>query len=95
MNRNQIIDSIVNYLKQNQVKEIGLFGSFARNEMKESSDIDILVEYKRGTTLLDIVRMKQELNELLGRKVDLVSKNAVRSSVMNYIKQDLQVVYHD
>ena len=95
MNRNQIIDSIVNYLKQNQVKEIGLFGSFARNEMKESSDIDILVEYKRGTTLLDIVRMKQDLNQLLGRKVDLVSKNAVRSSVMNYIKQDLQVVYHD
>lgn len=95
MNRTQIIESIVNYLKQNQVKEIGLFGSFARNEMKESSDIDILVEYKRGTTLLDIVRMKQELNALLGRKVDLVSKNAVRSSVMNYIKQDLQVVYHD
>ncbi|HWY11708.1 MAG TPA: nucleotidyltransferase family protein [Bacteroidia bacterium] len=95
MNRNQIIEAIVNYLKQNQVKEIGLFGSFARNEMKESSDIDVLVEYKRGTTLLDIVRMKQELNNIIGRKVDLVSKNAVRSSVMNYIKNDLQVVYHD
>jgi predicted nucleotidyltransferase len=95
VNRNQIIDSIVNYLKQNQVKEIGLFGSFARNEMKEESDIDILVEYKRGTTLLDIVRMKEELYNLIGRKVDLVSKNAVRSSVMNYIKQDLQVIYHD
>jgi predicted nucleotidyltransferase len=95
VNRNQIIEAIVNYLKQNQVKEIGLFGSFARNEMKESSDIDVLVEYKRGTTLLDIVRMKQELNNIIGRKVDLVSKNAVRSSVMNYIKNDLQVVYHD
>ena len=95
MNRTQIIDSIINYLKKNQVKEIGLFGSFARNEIKESSDIDLLVEYKRGTTLLDIVRMKQELNDLLGRKVDLVSKNAVRSSVMNYIKNDLQVIYHD
>jgi predicted nucleotidyltransferase len=94
VHRTQIIDSIINYLKQNQVKEISLFGSFARNEMKESSDIDILVEYKRGTTLLDIVRMKQELNELLGYNVDLVSKNAVKRSLMNYIEKDLQVIYH-
>ncbi len=84
----------MDYLSKHKVIEVGLFGSFARNEMTESSDIDILVEYSRGTTLLDIVKMKQELYVLVGRKVDLVSKRAVRKKIMEHILPDLQTVYH-
>lgn len=94
MNKTNIIKTIVNYLKQYKVIEIGIFGSFARNEMTDKSDIDILVEYSRGTTILDIVKMKQELNELIGRKIDLVSKRAVRKRIMENIQTDLQTVYH-
>jgi len=94
MEKKQIIQTIVNYLKQYHVREIGLFGSFARNEMTPESDIDVLVEYCRGTTLFDMVKMKLDLAERVGRKVDLVSKNAVRSDLMEYIKKDLQLVYH-
>lgn len=45
MTNSEIIDTATAYLKMNKVKEIGFFGSFARNEMTDTSDIDILVEY--------------------------------------------------
>jgi len=93
MGRTETIQAITNYLKQNKVKEASIFGSFTRNEMTPKSDIDILVEYSRGTTLLDIVRMKQELFSLIGRKVDLVSKRAIRKSILQNIQSDLQVLY--
>jgi predicted nucleotidyltransferase len=94
MSKSDTIKTIVDYLRKHKVIEVGLFGSFARNEMTESSDIDILVEYSRGTTILDIVKMKQELNVLVGRKIDLVSKHAVRKQIMEHILPDLQTVYH-
>ncbi|MHB8259708.1 MAG: nucleotidyltransferase family protein [Bacteroidia bacterium] len=94
MSKAETIQKIVAYLQKQKVQEIGIFGSFVRNEMTANSDIDVLVEYSRGTTILDIVKMKQELFSLLGRKVDLVSKRAVRTQIMESIKNDLQTVYH-
>lgn len=94
VNRVETIEKLVSYLQKQKVQEIGIFGSFARNEMNANSDIDVLVEYSRGTTILDIVKMKQDLFSLLGRKVDLVSKRAVRKQIMENIKNDLQTVYH-
>ena len=84
MSKSDTIKTIVDYLRKHKVTEVGLFGSFVRNEMTDRSDIDVLVEYSRGTTILDIVKMKQELFELVGRKVDLVSKHAVRKRIMEY-----------
>jgi len=95
MHRKKIIDTIVSYLRKNGIKEIGFFGSFIRDEMNVDSDIDILVKYSRGTTLIDIVRMKTELCEKIGRKVDLVSKLAVKPRVMKYIQKDLRIIYHE
>lgn len=94
MDKRHIINIIVNYLKQYKIKEISIFGSFGRDEMTDKSDIDILVEYSRGTTLFQIVKMQMELSEKTGRKVDLVDKYAVLPKLMDYIKKDLQIVYH-
>jgi predicted nucleotidyltransferase len=94
MNKKEIIQTIIDYLKKYGVKEISLFGSFVRNEMTAESDIDVMVEYPRGITLLDIVKMRMELAERVGRKVDLVDKEAVYPKVMEYIMRDLQTVYH-
>jgi len=94
MSKEDIISTIVNYLKRYKVNEIGIFGSFVRDEMTDKSDIDVLVDYPRGITLFDIAKMKIELGEMLGREVDLVSKNAVRKRIMDYIAKDLQTVYH-
>lgn len=88
------MQTIVDYLKKYQVKEVGFFGSFMRDEMNPESDIDVLVSYKRGTTLFDIVKMHLDLKEKIGRKVDLVSRDAVRPDIMKYIQKDLHTMYH-
>ncbi|MEW6172706.1 MAG: nucleotidyltransferase family protein [Bacillota bacterium] len=59
-------------LRRYGVKKAGLFGSFARGEMREGSDIDLLVEIEKDISLLDFVGLKLEIEEALGRKVDLV-----------------------
>ncbi|MBX3163521.1 MAG: nucleotidyltransferase domain-containing protein [Bacteroidetes bacterium] len=92
--KNKIMQTIVDYLKNYKVIEVGFFGSFMRDEMNADSDIDILVKYNRGTTLFDIVKMKMDLTEKTGRNIDLVDKEAVFPKVMEYIQKDLKTVYH-
>jgi len=54
-----------------------VFGSFARGEECPDSDLDVLVDLEPGRDLLDIVAIKQDLEALLGRKVDVVTERAV------------------
>ena len=74
------------------VKEIGIFGSYVRNEQTESSDVDILVEFERPIGW-EIVDLKEYLEKILGIKVDLVSKGGIvrRPLLWKYVKEE--VVY--
>lgn len=65
--------------------EVKLFGSVARGTSTESSDVDLLVTMKPGSSLLDIIAIKQDLEDLLGRKVDVVTEN----SISPYIKDEI------
>lgn len=93
MSNNEIQNIIVEELKKHSASYIGIFGSFARNEMNESSDIDVLVEFKGRISLLDLVGFEIELSEQLGRKVDLVTRGAVYPKLWPYIQKDLKVLY--
>jgi predicted nucleotidyltransferase len=64
---------IVKTLKKYGVKKAGIFGSYVRGEQKKDSDVDILIEPKEDTSLLDLSGLKIELEENLGKNVDLVS----------------------
>lgn len=65
-------------LKRHSVKRAAIFGSFARGEAKANSDVDILIEYKtKNKSLFDLVDLKSELEEILGRKVDIVTYNSI------------------
>lgn len=65
-------------LKRHAVKRASIFGSFARGEAKASSDVDFLIEYKtKDKSLFDLVDLKAELEETLGRKVDIVTFNSI------------------
>lgn len=65
-------------LKKHQVKRAAVFGSFARGEAKTKSDVDMLIEYKSDDkSLFDLVDLKSDLEESLGRKVDLVTYNSI------------------
>ena len=73
----EIRNKIVPILKHHGVIQASVFGSLVRGEMKEDSDIDILVELPEEKSLLDFVALKLELEETLGRKVDLVEYSTI------------------
>jgi len=85
---------IITTLRDFDPIRIGIFGSYARNEQTEGSDIDILVKFKRGITLLQLIRLENELSEKLGIKVDLVTEGALTNTKLKkMISQDLEVIF--
>lgn len=78
----QILKQIMPKIKERyQVKSLGIFGSYVRKEARRSSDLDLLVEFHRAPSLLQFIRMEDELSEKLGMKVDLVMKKALKSHI--------------
>jgi hypothetical protein len=78
------------------VRELSLFGSVIREDFGPSSDVDVLVSFSTGESwsLLDLVRLRDELEALFGRHVDLVEKEAVRNPYRRRtILGDRQVLY--
>ena len=73
------------------LKKMALFGSVARGDTNDKSDVDILVEVE-PTIGLRMVDLAEELESHLHRKVDLVSSRAIRSHMMDAIQEDLQYV---
>lgn len=74
-----------------KVKNLGIFGSYTRNEETDESDIDILVDFE-GDIGLEFIDLADELEEILGHKVDLVSKAGVKPKYLNYVLEDLVYV---
>jgi len=68
---------ILEILKKHDVKRASLFGSIVRDEMTKDSDIDILIEFEGSKSLLDLVRLKLNLEEVLKFKVDVVTYNSL------------------
>ncbi|MDP3298421.1 MAG: nucleotidyltransferase family protein [Thermodesulfovibrionia bacterium] len=93
MNAIEILKKNENSIKKKYgVKKIGIFGSFARGEGKEGSDIDILIEFKDDYETFDnYMDLKYSLEDLFGRKVDLVTVDALRPQLKDDILQE--VVY--
>ena len=85
----------VSRARRYSVKELAVFGSAARGEMRPDSDIDLLVEFQPGVKigLLKHIAAQRELSELLGRKVDLVSKQALRSEMRDEILAEARNIY--
>ncbi|MFZ2632076.1 MAG: nucleotidyltransferase family protein [Desulfosalsimonadaceae bacterium] len=72
-----------------RLKRIGVFGSFARNEQKDSSDIDILVQYDEVPDLFKFIDLELELEDILKHKVDLVRREAVRPELKDIIEKEV------
>ena len=78
-------DEILRILSQYGARNVRIFGSRAREDSAETSDLDLLVEMKPNSSLLDLVAIKQDLEDLLGCKVDVVTE----SSLSPYIKDEI------
>lgn len=86
---------IAEYFKTQPVLKAWLFGSFARGEETAKSDVDLLVMFDHSTPigLFAYARMHRELEERLGRKVDLVEEGTLRPAAEKTAKKDMKIVY--
>jgi uncharacterized protein len=79
--------------KGHAVKHAAIFGSFARGEAKTRSDVDFLIEYKsKNKSLFDLVDLKSELEESLGRKVDIITYNSIYSRIREQILAEQVII---
>ncbi|MBI3788890.1 MAG: nucleotidyltransferase family protein [Ignavibacteriales bacterium] len=86
----QTINSQLPFLRERYgVKSLGLFGSIARGEATEKSDIDILVEFESPVGFLDFIRLEIFLTQILQRKVDLISKKAIKPVLKESILKEV------
>ena len=84
---------LIEACRQNDVVKIGIFGSMARGEANEQSDIDLLVEFSKRKSLLALVALERQLALTLGRKVDLLTEAALSPYLHDRIMDELQVIY--
>jgi len=85
-----------NELKNFGVKRIGLFGSYARNEQKESSDIDFIVEFEKGKATYDnYIGLITYLENLFNKKVDLLTVEGLKTIRVKEVKEEIEkgVIY--
>jgi hypothetical protein len=89
------VEPIAEICRRYGVRELSVFGSASRGEMRPDSDIDLLVEFNADSPagMFEFVAMERELSSLLGRRVDLVSKNGLKPRVRPNVLRDARVVY--
>ena len=86
----KILEGVKKEAKDKYKAEIkGIFGSYARGDESEGSDIDVLVEFLKDASLFDLVRLGDFLEERLHCKVDIVSQKAIKEEIKPYIYNDL------
>lgn len=77
------------FQKSFKVKEIGIFGSYIKNEQTKKSDLDILVEFESPIDFFDYIELEEYLTVLLGIKVDLVMKKALKPNIGRSILKEV------
>ena len=87
--------SLADLCRRYHVRELSVFGSAARGEMRPESDIDLLVEFLPGAQvdLVDHAGLMLDLSRLLGRRVDLVSKNGLKPLIRASVLEEARLLY--
>jgi uncharacterized protein len=86
-------EKLIDVCRANAVVSVGVFGSTARGQSTPQSDIDLLVEFGERKSLLDSVRLERELSTTLGRKVDLLTRDAISPYLRERILGEVQTIY--
>ncbi len=81
---------IMKLARKYRARKVSVFGSCVRGEMHADSDIDFLVDFEEEYTLLDIAGMMNGLEDLLGRKVDVVPRRSLREELKPYVLKEVQ-----
>jgi predicted nucleotidyltransferase len=93
INKAEILSALNQHREQLQerfaVKHLALFGSAARDALREGGDVDVLVEFVGPATFSSYMDLKFYLEDLLGRPVDLVTDKALRHELRPYIEKEM------
>jgi len=87
-------DVIADFCKRHHIRRLAFFGSVLRNDFGPDSDVDVLVEFEPGQFIgFAIVDMEDELSQILGRRVDLVTVNALNRRIRDRVLREAQTRY--
>ena len=78
-------EKIIDILRRNDVKRASFFGSIVRGELTEGSDVDILVEFEGKKSLLDLAHLKNELEDTINRRVDVLTYKSLHPRLKDRI----------
>ena len=84
---------LVEICRKNDIVKIGVFGSVARGQATDQSDVDLLVYFSKPKSLLALVALERQISTALGRKVDLLTEAAISPYLRERILRELQVIY--
>jgi predicted nucleotidyltransferase len=84
---------VVEICRKNDASMIGVFGSMAKGEATEQSDIDLLLKFSKRKSLLSLVKLERELSASIGRKVDLLTEASISPYLRDRIKKELRIIY--
>jgi uncharacterized protein len=72
-----------------RVKEIGIFGSFVRGEQKDTSDLDLLIDFEEPIGLIRYVGLQNYLSDRVGERVDLITKSGLKPRISGHILKEV------
>lgn len=86
-------ERVADLCERNDIARLRVFGSAAREEESEDSDIDLIVDFYAPKSLLDLVRIERELSDRLGRSVDLLTERALSPHIRDRALRESRVIY--
>ena len=89
----EIYQNILPFVDEYGIKRVGVFGSFARGEATESSDIDLVFDFQKDFGLLALSGLKIALEEKLDKKIDIVEFSSLDPSLAESIKDEVIIIY--
>jgi len=95
LRRDGLEEKLADICRENDIVFMAIFGSFVRGEQKKGSDIDVAIEFEKGKakSLLDLVRIEEELTKIFERKVDLGIFSSLNPYIIEDVKREMQVIY--
>jgi uncharacterized protein len=75
--------------KKYKINQLGIFGSYARSEQSESSDLDILIDYQEAPTLIQLIELENDLSKAVGEKVDVVTKKGLKPRIARRVLSEV------
>jgi predicted nucleotidyltransferase len=95
LRREGLEEELVEICRKNDIVFMAIFGSFVRGEQKRGSDIDVVIEFERNSekSLLDLVRIENELRKVFRRKVDLGIFSSLSPYIIEDVKKEMRIIY--